>query len=393
MDKTLPDRQPDARPPEALGQERLAALVEQIREWGRALGFGAIGVADVDLGEAEARLIEWLERGFHGEMDYMARHGRTRARPAELVPGTLRVIVARCDYLPASAGDWVSEGWTTLASPERAYVARYAHGRDYHKVLRARLQTLATRVAGALGPFGYRVFTDSAPVMEVELARKAGVGWRGKHTLSLARDAGSTFFLGEIFVDVPLPVSEPSAEHCGSCERCIDICPTRAIVAPYVLDARRCIAYLTIELKGSIPVDLRALIGNRIYGCDDCQLVCPWNKYAQRADLDDFAARGHAAIGLIEAFSWEAHQFLEKTAGTALRRIGHEQWLRNVAVAIGNALRELGDAETRSSQGSAATASQSTLRDALRAALQARADHPSELVREHVNWAIGQDGV
>ena len=261
---------------EAITRTDLAPLATAIKSWGVALGFQAVGIADADLGAAEARLAEWLARGFHGEMDYMARHGAKRARPAALVPGTLRVISARMDYLPAAA-----DAEATLADRSRAYVSRYALGRDYHKVLRARLQRLADRIESEVGEFGYRVFTDSAPVMEVELATRAGLGWRGKHTLALTREAGSFFFLGEIYTDLPLPVDRPITEHCGTCERCIEACPTGAIVGPYELDARRCISYLTIELKGSIPESLRPLVGNRVYGCDDCQLVCPWNKYAQ----------------------------------------------------------------------------------------------------------------
>jgi epoxyqueuosine reductase len=358
-----------------LSDDELCALAARIKRWGGELGFSAVGIADVDLGTAERRLIEWIERGFHGEMHYMARHGATRAHPERLVPGTVRVIAARCDYLPASAHDWIEDGWRCLASPTEAYVARYAHGRDYHKVLRARLQALASHVAAEIGPFGHRVFTDSAPVLEVEVARRAGIGWRGKHTLLLSREGGSMYFLGEIFVDLALPTDAPVTEHCGTCERCIGVCPTGAIVAPYLLDARRCIAYLTIELKGSIPVEWRALIGNRIYGCDDCQLVCPWNKYAARATLDDFEGRGFDELDLLGAWRWDELEFERRTAGTAIRRIGFEQWLRNVAVALGNALNgALDDAK----------------RAEVRAALAARASHQSALVREHVGWALAQ---
>ncbi len=342
----------------------LGPLAVAIKSWGRELGFQAVGIADVDLGEAEARLAEWLRLGFHGEMDYMARHGAKRSQPAALVPGTLRVISARMDYSPDAA-----DAEATLADRSKAYVSRYALGRDYHKVLRARLQRLAERIEGEVGAFGYRVFTDSAPVMEVELAVRAGLAWRGKHTLALARDAGSLFFLGEIYTDLPLPVDRAIAEHCGTCERCIEACPTGAIVAPYQLDARRCISYLTIELKGSIPADLRPLVGNRVYGCDDCQLVCPWNKYAQTSAEADFGVRnGLDAATLVELFDWPEPVFHERLAGSAIHRIGYERWSRNLAVGLGNA---------------PTTA-------AVVAALRARADDPSALVREHVAWALAQ---
>jgi epoxyqueuosine reductase len=349
---------------EARTQADLAPLAAAIKAWGGELGFQAVGIADADLGAAEARLAEWLARGFHGEMDYMARHGAKRAQPARLVPGTLRVISARMDYLPDAAD---AEG--TLADRSKAYLSRYALGRDYHKVLHARLQRLAARIEAKVGEFGYRVFTDSAPVMEVELAVRAGLGWRGKHTLALTRDAGSHFFLGEIYTDLPLPVDSPVADHCGTCTRCIDACPTGAIVAPYQLDARRCISYLTIELKGSIPVSLRPLIGNRVYGCDDCQLVCPWNKYAQTSAEPDFAVRnGLDAATLMELFEWSEPTFHERLAGSAILRIGYERWSRNLAVGLGNA----------------------PTTDAVVAALRARADDPSALVREHVAWALAR---
>lgn len=337
-------------------------LAADVKTWGRALGFQQVGIADIDLAHAEARLLEWLERGFHGSMNYMARHGVRRARPAELVPGTVRVISARMDYLPRAR-----DAHEVLADAGRAFIARYALGRDYHKVLRARLQRLADRIADAVGPFGHRVFTDSAPVMEVELATKAGLGWRGKHTLALSREAGSYFFLGEIYVDLPLPPDAPTGAHCGSCRACLDACPTGAIVAPYVVDARRCISYLTIELPHAIPVELRPLIGNRVYGCDDCQLACPWNKYAQLTAEDDFVVRhGLDDVELVELFAWTEAQFAARTPGSAIHRIGYERWLRNIAVALGNAW--------------------STER--VIAALRARTDHPSPLVREHVQWAL-----
>ncbi len=344
----------------------LVPLVAAIKAWGRELGFDAVGIANAELGAAEARLAEWLARGFHGEMDYMARHGAKRARPAELVPGTRRVITARMDYLPDAA-----DAEAVLGDRTKAYVARYALGRDYHKVLRARLQRLADRIAGEIGEFGYRVFTDSAPVMEVELAAQAGLGWRGKHTLLLTRDAGSFFFLGEIYTDLPLPADAPAAEHCGACTRCIDVCPTGAIVAPYSLDARRCISYLTIELKGSIPVALRPLIGNRVYGCDDCQLVCPWNKYARATGEPDFRVRhGLDAAELAELFGWSEATFHERLAGSAIHRIGYERWSRNLAVGLGNA----------------------PTGERVVAALRARIEDRSALVREHVAWALVQHG-
>jgi epoxyqueuosine reductase len=327
----------------------------------------------VDLSSAEAGLLAWLSNGFHGEMAYMQTHGLKRARPAELVPGTVSVITARMDYLSAAApAGWQAVEFGRLRRPGEGVVSLYARGRDYHKVLRSRLQQLSDRIALQVGPFGHRVFTDSAPVLEAELAARSGQGWRGKHTLVLNRDAGSMFFLGEIYVDMDLPPTREARGHCGTCSACIEICPTRAIVAPYRLDARRCISYLTIEHAGVIPEELRPLIGNRIYGCDDCQLVCPWNKFARRSALPDFEERaGLTGRQLAELFAWSEEEFLRHTEGTAIRRIGHERWLRNVAVAIGNALR-LGDDP------------------ALRAALQARADHPSALVSEHVAWALAQ---
>lgn len=340
-----------------------AALVARIREWGHELGFDAVAVTGVDLSDAEPALADWLAAGFHGEMDYMARHGMKRARPAELHPGTLRVISARMNYWPDAA-----DAEAALADPARAYVSRYAMGRDYHKLLRARLQKLSERIAEA-APHGYRVFVDSAPVLEVELAVRAGLGWRGKHTLLLNRDAGSLFFLGEIFTDLPLPVDAPQREHCGNCTACIDACPTGAIVAPYKVDARRCVSYLTIELKGAIPEPLRPLIGNRIYGCDDCQLVCPWNRFAHITAEADFSPRNHLdSVTLVELFAWTEADFRERTAGSAIHRIGFERWSRNIAVGLGNA---------------------PSTPDVI-GALQARADDASELVREHVAWALAQ---
>jgi len=343
-----------------------AALATAIRHWGRDIGFQEIGIAGVDLADDEARLLSWLAAGRHGEMDYMARHGAARARPAELVPGTVRVISARMDYAPAAARAPAE----VLADSRKAYVARYALGRDYHKVLRARLARLAARIAEEVGPFGHRVFTDSAPVLEVALAARAGLGWRGKHTLLLTRETGSYFFLGEIYTDLPLPVTPPAAAHCGTCTSCIGACPTGAIVAPYELDARRCISYLTIELAGSIPEALRPLIGNRVYGCDDCQLACPWNRFAQPTAEADFAAIRHGLddADLVTLFAWSEAEFDARMRGSAIRRIGHERWLRNLAVGLGNA----------------------TPAPAIVAALERRADDPSPLVREHVAWALAQ---
>ncbi|HSD61361.1 MAG TPA: tRNA epoxyqueuosine(34) reductase QueG [Burkholderiales bacterium] len=342
-----------------------ARLARDIKSWGLALGFDAMGIADTELAEAESRLIEWLARGRHGEMDYMARHGTRRSRPAELMPGTVRVISARMNYLPREA----RESGAVLADGTLAFVSRYALGRDYHKLLRSRLQKLAERVAAEVGPFGHRVLVDSAPAMEVELARKAGLGWRGKHTLLLDREAGSIFFLGELYTDLPLPTDAEQADHCGSCERCIEACPTGAIVAPYQLDARRCISYLTIEHPGPIPEELRPLLGNRIYGCDDCQLACPWNRFARPAAEPDFQVRnGLDAATLVQLFAWSEEEFNARFQGSAIRRIGHERWLRNIAVALGNA----------------------PARPEILGALRARAAHPSPLVREHVAWALGR---
>ena len=365
----------------------LLALATTIKAWGRELGFAELRIADIDLSDAEPGLQAWLDAQHHGQMAYMAAHGMRRARPAELVPGTLRVIAARMDYLPLQANsDWRTTEVARLDDPAAAVISMYARGRDYHKVLRARLQQLADRIAAEIGPFGYRVFTDSAPVMEVELASKAGLGWRGKHTLLLHRDAGSLFFLGELFVDLPLPIDTPISAHCGQCSACIDICPTQAIIGPYRLDARRCISYLTIELKGSIPLELRPLIGNRVYGCDDCQTACPWNKYAQHALLPDFDVRhGLDQAELITLFAWSETEFNRLMEGSAIRRIGHERWLRNLAVGLGNALHGASCNASRNASRLAAIA-------ATIAALQARRNHPSALVREHVEWALLQGG-
>ena len=364
---TSPDHTPDL-------SADLPQLARAIKAWGLELGFADVRIADVDLAHLEAGLQAWLDAGCHGEMDYMASHGMKRARPAELVPGTVRAIVARMDYLPhGRAADWRAQERRRHEDPDAAVVSVYARGRDYHKVLRNRLQSLAERIQGAIGPFGYRAFTDSAPVMELPLAEKAGLGWRGKHTLLLSRSAGSTFFIGEILVDIPLPVDPPTGRHCGGCSACIDACPTGAILGPGRLDARRCISYLTIELKGSIPEEFRALIGNRIYGCDDCQVVCPWNKFAQRAQIADFDERNGLGEGdLVTLFGWEEEEFNRRMEGSPIRRIGHERWLRNLAVGLGNAAAvKRGDED-------------------IVAALRARSAHPSELVREHVAWALAR---
>jgi len=345
----------------------LEDLVTRIREWGTALGFQAVGVAEVDLRRDEQYLARWLELGRHGEMHYMARHGERRSRPARLVPGTISVICARMDYLPDAA-----DAWRILDDREKAFVSRYALGRDYHKVLRRRLQRLASRIAADIGPFGYRAFVDSAPVLEKALAEKAGLGWIGKHSNLLNRRAGSWFFLGEIYTDLPLPPDQPADNHCGDCVRCLQACPTGAIVAPYRVDARRCISYLTIELKGPIPEELRPLLGNRIFGCDDCQVVCPWNRFAHPSDEPDFAPRhGLDTASLLRLFDWSEDEFLRRTEGSAIRRIGYAAWLRNIAVALGN-----------SSPPDAAS------RQAVTEALQTRLNDPSELVREHVEWAL-----
>jgi epoxyqueuosine reductase len=341
------------------------ALAARIKQWGLELGFQQLGISGVELAEDERRLLAWLEKQRHGDMEYMQRHGTRRSRPPELVPGTLRVISARMDYWSGSSED----AKQLLQEPERAYLARYALGRDYHKVVRRRLQQLAERIEKEAGPFGYRAFTDSAPVLEKALARNSGLGWIGKHTNLINKSAGSWFFLGELFTDLPLPVDAAAEDHCGSCRTCMDVCPTGAIVAPYELDARRCIAYLTIEFKGSIPLEFRKAIGNRVFGCDDCQLFCPWNKFAQLSAEADFAPRpGLDGPQLAELFSWSEAEFLERTEGSALRRAGYESWLRNIAVGLGNA------------------PTSSTVIEALKA----RQHHGSELVQEHVAWALAQ---
>ncbi|MCH7503624.1 MAG: tRNA epoxyqueuosine(34) reductase QueG [Proteobacteria bacterium] len=343
----------------------LSALKADILRWGKELGFQQIGISDINLAEAETRLGEWLRAGFHGDMDYMHRHGSKRSRPEKLVPGTIRVISARMDYLPHDQ----KEAERLLDHDSRAYVSLYALGRDYHKVLRGRLRGLARRIRHRIGDFGYRVLVDSAPVLEKAIAEKAGLGWVGKHTNVINRDAGSWFFLGELYTDLPLAVDPSEVSHCGTCRACIDVCPTQAIVAPYKLDARRCISYLTIELKESIPVEFRKAIGNRIYGCDDCQLVCPWNKFAKATAEGDFAPRhGLDTAELSDLFAWSEATWLEKTEGSAIRRIGYDRWLRNIAVALGNARTtpEVTDA------------------------LNKRRDSASKMVAEHVEWALAQ---
>ncbi|HBG29681.1 MAG TPA: tRNA epoxyqueuosine(34) reductase QueG [Gammaproteobacteria bacterium] len=346
------------------GMRDPAALAREIKRWGVELGFQQVGISAFDLDDDADRLDAWLADGFHGEMGYMARNTGLRRHPEGLVPGSVRAICVRMDYRPvAEYPDHV------LNVPALGYVARYALGRDYHKVLRKRLEQLARRIADAIGPHGYRVFTDSAPILEKALARQAGLGWIGKHTNLLDRQAGSWFFLGEILTDLPLPVDQPLDAHCGSCRACIDICPTGAIVGPYRLDARRCISYLTIEHHGPIPESLRPFMGNRIYGCDDCQLVCPWNRYAALSGEEAFAPR-HAldAPRLVDLFGWDEATFESRLAGSPVRRIGHIRWLRNLAVAMGNAPPD----------------------PAIAAALAARLDHPAELVREHVHWALAR---
>lgn len=342
-----------------------SALAARIRDWGAELGFQQVGFSDIDLHQAEERLAQWLQKKFHGDMHYMERHGLKRSRPELLVPGTISVISVRMDYLPEDQ----NAAKALLDHPSKAYISRYALGRDYHKVLRSRLKKLAAQIEQHVQPLGFRVFVDSAPVLEKPLAEKAGLGWIGKHTILINKEAGSWFFLGELYTDLALPPDEPSSSHCGSCNACLEVCPTNAIIAPYQLDARRCISYLTIELKGSIPPPLRPLIGNRIYGCDDCQIFCPWNKFAQQSDEGDFAPRHKLdSPELTELFRWDEDTWMQKTAGSAMRRIGYEQWLRNIAVGLGNA---------------------ETTPDVIRA-LQERSNEASALVREHVQWALQQ---
>ena len=338
-------------------------LALDIKRWSGELGFQQTGITDTQLAAAEQGLQQWLSLGYQGDMDYMAKHGVKRARPAELIPGTLRVISVRLNYSPPLARD----SWDVMNDSSSAFISRYALGRDYHKVMRNKLAKLTKKIEQQTGTGNFRVFTDSAPVMEVELEKKSGIGWRGKHTLLLTREAGSLFFLGEIYTDLPLPIDAEQAGHCGTCQACLDVCPTQAIVAPYKLDARRCISYLTIEHHGSIPLEYRELIGNRVYGCDDCQLVCPWNKLAQTSVEHDFAVRhGLDDVSLVALFAWSENEFAQKLAGSAIHRIGYERWLRNLAVGLGNAKKSA----------------------AILAALRARMDDASSLVREHVQWAL-----
>ena len=362
MLETLP-REITGIVPQSISQSQSRALAGRIRDWAGALGFQAVGISRADVGAHADHLERWLNQGSHGDMQWMRDRAPLRRDPSLLVPGVQRIISVRMDYLPPDAAD----PWRNLSDPARAYVSRYALGRDYHKLLRQRIQQLATRIEAEIGPFGYRAFTDSAPILEKGLAEQAGLGWIGKHTNLLAREAGSWFFLGELFTDLPLPLDEPVEGHCGRCTACLDICPTQAFRGPYDLDARRCISYLTIEHQGAIPEPLRPLMGNRIYGCDDCQLVCPWNRFAEVSVEPDFLTRhGLDTASLIELFDWDEPSFLDRTAGMAIRRIGHVRWLRNIAVALGNG---------RSGP------------EAL-AALGRRVDHPSALVREHVAWAL-----
>jgi epoxyqueuosine reductase len=342
------------------------ALAQRIKALARAAGFQRCGISGIELGDDEGHLRDWLAQGLYGTMDWMARHGDKRARPHDLLPGTVRVVSVGLDY-----GRDADEAWRNLADSERAYVARYALGRDYHKLMRQRLQALADRIADEIGPFGYRVFVDSAPVLERALARNAGLGWIGKHTCLIDKEGGSWFFLGEIYIDLALPVDAPASAHCGTCQRCIDVCPTQAITAPYRLDARRCISYLTIEHEGSIDPALRPLIGNRIFGCDDCQLVCPWNKFAQKTDEPDFRTRNNLDNAtLAELFAWTEEEFLQRTEGSAIRRSGYRRWLRNIAIALGNAVTS----------------------DETIAALESRCQDEDEIVREHVQWALARHG-
>lgn len=340
-------------------------LAKDIKRWGRELGFQQVGISDTRLDVAETHLLNWLKQSYHGEMDYMQRHGTKRSRPQDLEPGTIRVICVRMDYLPES----MDQALSVLENRHKAYISRYALGRDYHKLVRKRLQHLAEKIENCIGDISFRVFTDSAPVLEKALAEKAGLGWIGKHSNLIHQNSGSWFFLGEIYTDLPLPADNSSTHHCGTCKQCMDACPTQAIVAPYQVDARRCISYLTIELRGAIPVEFRPLIGNRIYGCDDCQLVCPWNRFALNSQESDFAARQDLdKTTLDELFLWTKSEFEHKLQGSAIRRIGYECWLRNIAVALGN----------------------SNNREAAVQALKTRQNHSSALVREHVNWALQQ---
>ena len=345
--------------------EYYASLSQQIKSWGKSLGFQAVGISDLDLTEAESHLTSWLADKNHGSMSYMAKHGIKRTRPALLEPGTLRIISARMDYFPKNAKD----PWEVLNDNQQAYISRYSLGRDYHKLLRQRLKKLAEKITTEVGPFGFRVFVDSAPVMEKAIAEKAGLGWIGKHSNLLSREAGSWFFIGEIYVDIPLKIDDKLNSHCGDCTACIDECPTQAIVSPYRVDARRCISYLTIENKKAIPIEFRRAMGNRIYGCDDCQLVCPWNRFSSNTNEQDFVIRHHLDdIALLELFQWNEETFLKNTEGSAIRRIGYQSWLRNLAVALGNADHS----------------------DKIITALQEKYSAANDIAKEHINWALEQ---
>lgn len=350
-----------------LNSKQISILTQQIKNWGCELGFQQVGISDTDLSQIEAHYSEWINAGKHGDMDYMDKHGSKRLRPQELINGTVRVISLRMDHLPEDSQRAINK----LDDGHTAYISRYALGRDYHKVLRKRIQTLATKIESEIGAFGYRVFVDSAPVMEKPLAQKAGLGWQGKHTNLINKQAGSWFFLGELFTDLPLEIDKPAEDHCGSCTACIDVCPTNAITGPYQLDARKCISYLTIEHKGKIPVEFRKAIGNRVYGCDDCQLFCPWNKFAHLTEEKDFMPRHQLdSSSMLELFKWSETEFLQKTLGSAIRRIGYERWKRNLAIGLGNA----------------------NTSEELKKALQLDINHPSEIVRESVHWALEQHG-
>ncbi len=347
----------------SLSTEELCQLTEKIKHWCQQLGFQQFGISDTDLSASETRLLNWLKQGFHGEMEWMQRHGSLRTRPEELLPGTLRIISVRMDYLPPAG----REPQSVLDDSNLGYVSRYALGRDYHKIMRKRLQKLAEKIQAEIGSFGYRAFVDSAPVQEKALAEKAGLGWVGKHSNVINAQAGSWFFLGELFTDLPLPLSQMAENHCGSCQACIDVCPTRAIVAPYTVDARLCISYLTIEHAGAIPVELRSAIGNRIYGCDDCQLICPWNRFAQPSAEQDYSPRNDLdAPQLLSLFAWDEDTFLKRTEGSPLRRMGHQRWLRNIAVALGNAPAD----------------------ETVVMALEEKMKTASELLQEHLHWAL-----
>lgn len=393
-----------------LNTEQLAILASNIKIWGAEIGFDKVGITDIELSEHEQHLDKWIQMGMHGEMDYMHKHGRKRSHPELLVTGTQRVISVRLDYAPAD----IDTAESILEDTQIGYISRYALGRDYHKVMRNRLKQLATRINADIGEFGHRVFTDSAPVLEKALAEKAGLGWIGKHTNLLDSKTGSWFFLGELYVDLALPVDQAASNHCGSCQKCIDICPTQAIVAPYSVDARRCISYLTIELKGSIPEEFRNAMGNRIYGCDDCQFVCPWNKFAQSSKTADFTPREQLTDRhLLELFEWSEQEFLDNTQGTAIRRIGYSSWLRNIAIALGNSQRgnsqwdnspkvdsrngsseednlSISISKTKDAQAEKKRSHNEQLNQKIISSLEKRLRNTSEMVQEHIHWAISQ---